>query len=367
MRAVYLLILINISFLAAACSSLDENTNFSNNLVDSSFDDTDEDEDNDNNTNRSGSSSSGPIAMGEVGYILALSDVEISVNFQRKYQNPIVIANSPSYLGADTAIVRITNVFSDRMTLRIVEAPDRDGVHTFENLSYLVVEAGNWLTYPGNHRVEAGKVLTDANYLGTAGEVTPNFTDRWESIDFSGDFGETPAIWAQVQSSFSHWSNAECSMNRVECSKTYYLQNRQKNENSMGFEVAMQQERTEANAHPAETMGWIAMNSAIGEWSGLSFETRVTEPLVDHMFRQVDFLMDFLSPPNLITGMQGLVGGNPAHLRQRNITNTSFEAIVEEDQGALDPADPNTFVHGMEAISYFAIGGTGILTATPIQ
>lgn len=309
----------------------------------------------------------GPIEMGEVGLIPALSDTEITVMFQREYANPIVIANSPSYFGADTALVRITNVYSDRMTIRLVEAPDRDGVHTFENLSYLVIEEGSWMTYPGNHRIEAGRVNSDANYLGTLGEVEANFNDRWEAISFANDFGETPAVWAQVQSASNQISEAECLANRMECSKIYYLQNRQRNESSMGFEVAMQQERTEANPHPTESIGWIAMNTAMGEWSGLSFETRVTEPLVDHMFRQISFLMSFIAPPRLITGMQGLAGGNPAHLRQRNLTTSSFELMVEEDQGDLDPNDPNTFLHGMESISYFAIGGTGILTATPID
>lgn len=66
-------------------------------------------------------------------------------------------------------------------------------------------------------------------------------------------------------------------------------------------------------------------------------------------------------------GMQGLMGGNPAHLQQRNLTTSSFGLMIEEDQSDLDPSDPNTFLHGMESISYFAIGGTGILTATPID
>jgi hypothetical protein len=49
-----------------------------------------------------------------------------------------------SYAGSQVAVVRITDVKRDRFTMYVGEAPDQDGWHTEETVSYVVLEAGSW-------------------------------------------------------------------------------------------------------------------------------------------------------------------------------------------------------------------------------
>lgn len=291
--------------------------------------------------------------MGEVGVIESLTDQEITVSFLRTYQQPVVIAKSLTFNGNDVAHVRITNVSSQGMSLRIVEPSNSGGPgHQAERVSYIVIEAGSWRAFPMNQRFAAGVVNTDANYASTSGESVPNFEDRWEAINFGTEFDGTPAVWAQVQSSSAGAT---------------YVQTRQRSVQSAGFEVALQQERIAQDPHPAENVGWFAMAPGLGEWSEHPFEVRITGPEVDHIFTPISFFREFSSVPLLISGMQWTYGGNPAHLRHQNITTASFETVVEEDTTSLDPANPAGTDHVKEPITYFAIEGSGILKATRIE
>lgn len=288
--------------------------------------------------------------MGEVGVIEALTDQELTIQFLRSYQQPVVIAKSLSFNGADVAHVRITNVTSQSMSLKIVEPSNAQGPgHQAERVSYIVLEAGVWRAYPMNQKFMAGVINTDANYAGTSGEVMPNYQDRWERVNFDDDFDGTPAVWAQVQTASSGPT---------------YVQTRQRDVQANSFEVALQQERIARDPHPAENVGWVAMAPSLGEWSELPFEVRITGPEVDHLFTSVIFFQEFSTPPNLISGMQWTYGGNPSHLRHQGITTNSFEAFVEEDSTSLDPAIPQGTDHVKESIAYFAIEGSGILKAT---
>lgn len=59
--------------------------------------------------------------------------------------------------GSDIALVRIMDVQPDRFTFYVQEAPDRDGPHMTEMVSYLVLETGNW-ELPAGTRLEVEEV-----------------------------------------------------------------------------------------------------------------------------------------------------------------------------------------------------------------
>ena len=81
--------------------------------------------------------------VGEIGQINnTLTHVTQTVVLSRRYVNPVVFAQPLSTNGGDTAVVRITDVQADRFTLYVHEAPDEDGTHGTESVSYLVLEAG---------------------------------------------------------------------------------------------------------------------------------------------------------------------------------------------------------------------------------
>ena len=70
-----------------------------------------------------------------------------------------MIAQSPSTNGTAPVIVRITDVQSDRFTMYLQEPPDENGTHTAEQVTYIVIEAGQWQLADGT-LIEAGTVTT---------------------------------------------------------------------------------------------------------------------------------------------------------------------------------------------------------------
>jgi serralysin len=63
----------------------------------------------------------------------------------------LLFAQPPTYDG-DVSVVPITDVQADRFTLYVDEAPNHDGSHTTETVSWLVLEAGSW-TLPDGRRL----------------------------------------------------------------------------------------------------------------------------------------------------------------------------------------------------------------------
>ena len=83
------------------------------------------------------------IEIGEVGRITDLTDQPHLVVLQREYAHPVVFAQSASTSDSDPAVVRVTDVESDRFTMFLAEPFNEDGVHSEpETVTYLVLEAG---------------------------------------------------------------------------------------------------------------------------------------------------------------------------------------------------------------------------------
>jgi hypothetical protein len=90
--------------------------------------------------------------IGEVGYLDDnLTHSPKTVVLSQRYANPVVLAQPLSYDGSDTSVVRITDVQSDCFTLYVHEAPNHNGTHTNESVSYRSAElaskpgvAGEW-------------------------------------------------------------------------------------------------------------------------------------------------------------------------------------------------------------------------------
>jgi hypothetical protein len=153
--------------------------------------------------------------IGEVGQIDdALTDSPQTVILSRSYANPVVFAQPLSYDGNNPSVVRITEVQADRFTLYVDEAPNMDGSHTTETVSYLVLEAGRWEVAGGVH-LEVGTLTTDA----TVGIPA----SQWEQVSFENSFTSAPVVLSQVQTeNDDHW-----------------VKTRQQNISGTSFEVAL--------------------------------------------------------------------------------------------------------------------------------
>ena len=82
------------------------------------------------------------------------------VTLQNTYNNPVVIANTLSKNGGSQATARIRNVTANSFEIRVQEWLYLDGKHYYENLSYMVVESGNYVLDNGLH-IEAGLISTN--------------------------------------------------------------------------------------------------------------------------------------------------------------------------------------------------------------
>ncbi len=131
----------------------------------------------------------------------------------------------------------MTDVQPDRFTLYIHEAPNKDGPHATETVSYVVLEAGTWELAEGKH-LQVGTLATDAT-------VGKRITNVWAQVTFSETFSSAPVVLSQVQSNDDpHW-----------------VKTRQQNVGAAGFDVALEEEQASASPHGTETIGWLAMDA----------------------------------------------------------------------------------------------------------
>ena len=149
-----------------------------------------------------------------------------TVSFANSYTNPVVIVSDPSFNGGDPGNIRIKNVGASSFEARFQEPNYKDGAHTTEQASYVVVESGEW-EMSDNTRFSAGTITSDK--LTSAG---------FETISFDNSFSDTPSLLTQVQT----YNGADWVTTRID------------NITGQSFDVAMQEEENlNGGSHAAET------------------------------------------------------------------------------------------------------------------
>ena len=148
------------------------------------------------------------------------------------FEDPVVFASPLSRDGANTSVARITDVQSDRFTLYVQEAPDQDGSHGTEAVSWVVLEAGSWVL-PDGTRLEVGTIDTTAT-VGAGLEE-----DEWALVSFGRAFQTGPVVVSQVQTENDpHW-----------------VKTRQQDVTVAGFDVAMEEEDAKTVARAGRDAG----------------------------------------------------------------------------------------------------------------
>ena len=275
--------------------------------------------------------------MGETGKINDLTHEPRTVMLEHSYANPVVIARPVSYEGAEPVIVRITDVRSDRFTMHLLEPPDLNGAHTAEAATYLVVESGTWQLDNGMH-LAADMIRADA----TAGL---NIADTWVTVTFENLFDAAPLVFSQVQTAHD----------------PSYVSTRQRGITPAGFTVAMEKEEAALARHAAaEAIGYVALETGSGAWSGHAFEAGYTSDAVtDAWYTQV-FATPFATAPVVLAGVSSYDEVDSAHARQRSASAGSVQVMVEED--TTFDAEVG---HTTETLGYLAIEGAGVLRGVP--
>lgn len=274
------------------------------------------------------------ITIGEVGQITTLTHTPQIVNLSYVYSQPVVFAQPLSFNGGDTSVVRVFNVQEDSFTLYIHEAPNKDGSHTTETVSYMVIETGEWELSNGT-KLEVGKINTAA----TVG-ITSN---QWKTNNFNSTFSSTPVVFTQVQTSNDpHW-----------------VKTRQRNTVMNSFQLAMEEDEAQIQARGAETIGWLAIESSQGLWSGHNYKVATTSNSVTQNWHIINFGGGvFSQSPRFIANIATYTGSDPSYLRYQNLLTDSVQVKIEEDT-TLD----SEINHATEVVNYLAIQGNGLLSA----
>ena len=277
------------------------------------------------------------VDIGEVGQISDLTNVPRTVQLLGNYSNPVVFAQSASGFGGQPVSVRVRNVHATQFEIYLTEPSDQDGVHGAEMVTYLVLEAGAHQLHDGR-LVEVGSVTTNAT-VGT------NISPVWETVNFATTFDSSPVVLSQIQTASAGGDG--------------YLNVRQQSESVSNVVLALEPEESVTTAHPAETIGYLAIESGTSFWSGLFLEANKTPAIATDTWNTHSFESVYLDSPALLSNLATYNGRNNSNLRYNNLTASNVQFQVSEDT-TFD----TEVIHGTaESVAYLAISSLGPLTA----
>ena len=224
-----------------------------------------------------------------------------TVALAHTYNQPIVIPSSPSYNDAEDVTVRVRNVTPTSFDIRLEEWECSSVLnHAFEDVHYLVVEAGI-------HTLLDGSTIM----AGRASDITHN----WTTIDYSKPFVNSPIILTQCITV----NEPERVVTRIDHA----------NSNKDRFRVKLQEGNGSNSAHIPEEVAWIAI--APSTFNGnFSFESGKTGRTIDENWEAIDFNQCYENPV-LIDRMSSYYGGDPSGSRHRNLSSSGVEVFVEEE------------------------------------
>ncbi|WP_144240087.1 DsbA family protein [Haladaptatus cibarius] len=261
----------------------------------------------------SGGGSSGK--SGEAGSITTSQpdrDDWFSESLSTSYDSPTVIAKSLTYDGAEPAHVRLRNVGNDGFQYRIEEWEYEDGPHTSETFGYAVLEAGTHSL--DGVKTESGRVTTD---------------DDFQSVSFQQDFSDRPVVFSQAQS--------RRGLDAVVTRNDDVSRN--------GMRVCLK-EQDSYGAHTDESVGYLAVEEGFGTLGGSSFEAGRTSESVTEDWHEIRFDGSY-SDPSFVADIQTYNGWDSSQIRYRNLTSSSVEVKVEEEQ-----SEDAEVVHRAESVGY---------------
>ncbi|MCF6776440.1 VCBS domain-containing protein [Thiotrichales bacterium 19X7-9] len=271
--------------------------------------------------------------MGEVGQIDLSSST--TINFSSSFTNPVVFAFVNTENDSDPVIARVDNVTQGSFDLSLVEPDNLDNSHGTETVSYIVLEAGIW-ALPDGSTIEIGTFNT-SNVIGSA--------SNFDEVAFDHDFDNTPIVFSQIQTSNNNFD---------------FLKTRQKSPNSDEIDIGIERyEDDSSDLANNETIAYFAIEESSGSWSGHNFIVGNTSNSVRHNDYTQNFGTDLGSGDiSMIGQLATFDGGDDASLRGVSTNSTSTQFNVEED--TTNDSETN---HTTEIANFFAIAGSGLLTA----
>jgi len=250
----------------------------------------------------------------ETGMALGITDQFTTINFDSFFSDPVVVAGPASSFDSDPGVVVVDNVTSTSFDVRFREWNYQDGFHEEETLFYMVVERGT-TALPSGTIIKA-----DTAQIGPA----------WSLVQYGDTFAANPVLLTSIASASDSGTIAPrvTSLGRSSFRTRFWL------------------EEGNSVPHAAEELNWIAIEpgSDDGGVDGFAWETITFR--TDEKFKQAPFNNSYDNV--CITGDINSLTPNPSTLRARNITETSVELRLHEEQSK----DPEQLL-GLETVALF--------------
>lgn len=223
-----------------------------------------------------------------------------AVDLRDSYDSTVVLAGPLTARGGHPAHVRVDDVGSSGFQYQIEEWDYLDGAHKTEVAHYLATSAGT-------HRLDNGNLL-EAGATGTG--------HQWQRVNLNADFDRTPVVLADTQTTQGGQA----------------VNARLTGVGTGGFYVHAQE--SEARGwHKDERIGYAAFEPGTDRLDGQPMEANTTLTVVDDSWTRIDFER-YYTEPEFVATVQTFRGGNPVDLRYRNLTGSSVEVRLQEEQSA---------------------------------
>lgn len=260
----------------------------------------------------------------------------VTVNLQKSYVNPVIIAGNITHNNDNSLSARVRNVTGTSFEIGMqspCESYNRFNSTTpppantcpsspwlSETVEWIVIEQGTWV-FPDGTKVEA--------YLHETSTVRSNANAALGTdINYSHTYTSAPAVLHTVNTfNDSRW---------IASSVWAPSANRQSPPTNTGFRIAL--EGAEAiNTHGSESIGWLAIEPGSGTNLGNNYAAGITAGLdVDRHSdecQNITYGISFSGAPNVVSKHNTMNGINGAWVRDcLNGNNASFNVHMDEDQ-----------------------------------
>ncbi|MEM7082063.1 MAG: H-type lectin domain-containing protein, partial [Pseudomonadota bacterium] len=226
-----------------------------------------------------------------------------SVSFDTEFAaTPVVVMGPITLNGGHPVTLRVRNVTSAGFEYQMDEWEYLDGYHTTETFSWLAM-------MPGRH--ELGSLSVEA------GSITA--TNARATYSFDEPFAAAPMLLSQV----------------VTVNEATAVTTRQRTISGGSFQLELEEEEAlVSSGHAAETVHYIAIEYGASDLpDGQSIGAGATGNSVTHTWTTASFGSDY-SGGIFLAAMQTTDGGDTSNVRYRNLSGTSVEVTIDEEQSA---------------------------------
>ena len=269
--------------------------------------------------------------IGETGKVRA-DDNWVTVSLNNSYTNPVVVAGGATYNGQDQTTVRVQNVSATSFQVRLDEWDCLDSTHTFEDIPYMVIEAGVY-ELPSGTKLQAGTI--------------DGVNQNWQTHIFNEAFDIEPVVFGQ------------CVTENEAEAVTIAFDEQNTNVSQLRFKLK-EQDRARGG-HALERVSWIAIEPGSYDSGQIKFEANNTGRTIDENWEHINFAQNYADSSIFIGEIGSDYGGDADAMRYRNLSNNGVEVVVEEEI-----CGDTELVHTTEEIHYMVFNEAGNLFGNSI-